>query len=73
MNQKYYLVGAYKEAPIYFSTKQGLLLGSRMDELKEPTGIQNLEIIKELGGMITIDRLVRNYERAERLEAKKKC
>ena len=27
--------------------------------------------ISELGGMKTIDRLVRNYERTERLEAKK--
>jgi len=41
MKQEYFLVGAYKTVPVYFSRKQGLMLGSRMDELVEPTGIPN--------------------------------
>lgn len=71
MNNKYYLVGAYQEIPVYYSTRQGLMLGSRMDELVEPTAIQNLEIIRNLGGISNIERMVNNYERSERLEAKK--
>ena len=47
------------------------MLGSRMDELAEPTPIQNLEIIRDLGGISNIERMVNNYERTERLEAKK--
>ena len=66
----YYLVGSYQETPVYYSAKQGLMLGSRMDELAEPTAIQNLEIIRDLGGMKGIERLVNNYERTARLEAK---
>jgi len=72
MKQKYYLVGAYKTVPVYFSTKQGLRLGSKMDELVEPTGIENLEIIRELGGMGAIERIVRNYEKNEAREEKNK-
>jgi len=70
MNNKYYLIGVYQETPVYYSTKQGLMLGSRMDELIEPTAIENLEIIRDLGGMSNIERMVNNYERTERLEAK---
>ena len=68
MNNKYYLVGAYQELPVYYSTKQGIMLGSRMDELAEPTAIQNLEIISELGGMKGIELIVHNYEKSERRE-----
>jgi len=68
MNNKYYLVGAYKEIPVYFSTRQGLMLGSRMDELVEPTPIQNLEIIRDLGGMKGIELIVHNYEKSEKRE-----
>ena len=32
-----------------------------------------LEIIRDLGGMSTIERMVNNYERSERLEAKHGC
>ena len=71
MNNKYYLVGSYQETPVYFCRKQGLMLGSRMDELAEPTGIENLEIIRNLGGINNIERMVNNYERTEKLEAKK--
>ena len=72
MSKGYYLIGAYHETPVYFCTKQGLRLGSRMDELVEPTPVQNLEIIRDLGGMSNIERIVNNYERTARLEAKKK-
>jgi len=68
---EYYLVGAYNELPVYFSTKQGIMLGSRMDELKSPTPIENLEIIRNLGGLNGIERIVSNYQKSERLEAKK--
>uniref|UniRef100_A0A6H1ZIP0 Uncharacterized protein n=1 Tax=viral metagenome TaxID=1070528 RepID=A0A6H1ZIP0_9ZZZZ len=67
---EYYLVGEYNSVPVYYSTKQGIMLGSRMDELAEPTAIQNLEIIRDLGGMSNIERMVNNYERTERLEVK---
>ena len=67
---EYYLIGAYQELPVYYSTKQGIMLGSRMDELEEPTAIQNLEILRDLGGMKGIERIVNNYQRSERLEAK---
>ncbi len=39
--------------------------------LVEPTGIENLEIIRELGGMGAIERIVRNYEKNEAREEKK--
>jgi len=68
----YYLVGSYQEIPVYFSRKHGLALGSRMDELRKPTAMQNLEILRDLGGINNIERLVNNYERSERLETKKK-
>ena len=71
-NEKYHLVGAYSEKPVYYSRKHGLLLGGRMDDFDEPSDLEKEAIIKWLGGMKTIDRLVRNYERAERLEAKAK-
>jgi len=71
MNNKYYLVGAYETAPVYFSRKYGLKIGSRMDELQEPSSLEKEAIIKCLGGMKTIDRLVRNYEKNEVREAKK--
>jgi len=71
MNNKYYLIGAYKETPVYFCRKQGLMLGSRMDELVSPSAVQNLEIIRDLGGMSGIERLVHNYEKNEVREAKK--
>ena len=70
---EYFLIGSYQETPVYYSTKQGLMLGSRMDELAEPTAMQNLEILRDLGGMSTIERMVNNYERSERLEAKHGC
>jgi len=66
MKQKYYLVGAYKTVPVYFSTKQGLMLGSRMDELVEPTAVQNLEIVRDLGGMKGIEKIVHNYQIGEK-------
>ena len=71
MNNKYYLVGSYQETPVYFCRKQGLMLGSRMDELAEPTGIENLEIIRDLGGMKSIEQIIHNYEKNEVREAKK--
>ena len=71
MSKGYYLVGEYHETPVYFSRTQGLALGSRMDELAEPTAVQNLEILRDLGGMKGIERLVNNYDRTARLEAKK--
>jgi len=43
-----------------------------MDELRKPTAMQNLEILRDLGGINNIERLVNNYERSERLETKKK-
>jgi len=67
---EYYLIGAYQELPVYYSTKQGIMLGSRMDELEEPTAIQNLEILRDLGGMKGIELMVSNYERTERLQVK---
>ena len=72
MNNKYYLIGSYQEVPVYFCRNSGLMLGSRMDELKEPTGIENLEILRELGGMGKIERLVHNYEKNEVREAHQK-
>jgi len=71
MNNKYYLVGAYKTIPVYFSTKCGLMLGSRMDELVAPSAVQNLEIIRDLGGAAGIERIVNNYERNKKLKEKK--
>ena len=68
---EYYLVGSYHEIPVYFSRKQGVMLSILPDEFTEPTGLQKKMIISELGGMSTIDRLVRNYERTAILEAKK--
>ena len=66
MKQEYFLVGAYKTVPVYFSTKQGLMLGSRMDELVEPTAVQNLEIVRDLGGMKGIEKIVHNYQIGEK-------
>ena len=71
MKQKYYLIGAYKEIPVYFIRNQGLMLGSRMDELVAPSAVQNLEIIRNLGGAAGIERLVNNYERNKKLKEKK--
>ena len=71
MNQKYHLIGAYQTIPVYYSRTEGLLLCSGIEDFTEPTDLQKKMIISELGGMKTIDRLVRNYERTERLEAKK--
>jgi len=71
MNNKYHLIGAYQTIPVYFSRTEGLLLCSGTEDFTEPTDLQKKMIISEIGGMITIDRLVRNYERTERLEAKK--
>ena len=72
MNNKYYLVGSYQETPVYFCRKQGLMLGSRMDELAEPTGIENLEIIRDLGGINNIERMVNNYEKSEKRQNDRK-
>jgi len=71
MKQKYYLIGAYKEIPVYFIRNQGLMLGSRMDELVAPSAVQNLEIIRDLGGAAGIERIVNNYERTKSLRRKK--
>jgi len=70
MNNKYYLVGAYKEIPVYYSKTEGLLLCSGTEEFEEPTELQRKMIVAELGGMKTIEQLVNNYERTKRLEAK---
>ena len=71
MNQKYHLIGAYQTIPVYYSRIEGLLLCSGTEEFEEPTDLQKKMIISELGGMSNIERMVNNYERTERLEAKK--
>ena len=71
MNNKYYLIGAYKTIPVYFSRTEGLLLYSGTEEFENPTDLQKKMIISELGGMSTIERMVNNYERTTRLEVKK--
>ena len=71
MSKGYYLVGEYHETPVYFSRKHGLALGSRMDELTDPTPMQKQTIIADLGGMSKIELMVNNYERSEKWEAKK--
>jgi len=46
------------------------MLGSRMDELVEPTGIQTLEIYRDLGGMKGIEKIVHNYQIGEKRQKK---
>ena len=70
MNQKYYLVGEYKTVPVYYSRNHGFSLGSRMDEIVEPTEIERNEIISNLGGMKSIEQIIHNYEKNEVREAK---
>ena len=71
MDQKYYLVGEYETVPVYYSRSHGFSLGSRMDEVVEPTELERNEIIAELGGMSKIEQIVHNYEKNEVREAKK--
>ena len=71
MNQKYYLIGEYQQVPVYYSKNHGFSLGSRMDDVVEPTELERNEIIAELGGMSKIEQIVHNYEKNEVREAKK--